>query len=127
RDPHRYAGEFPGAAAIRHLVAAAVPELTVDRGSILNTNGAVLAAAGDPETMAPGKMISLEQTVSERLQQNVNMTLAPYLGVGNFQVSVAASLNTDKRQIKETTYDPENRVERSTHIIKRAESSENKT
>jgi len=120
-------GEFPGAAAIRHLVAAAVPELTVDRVSILNTNGAVLAAAGDPETMAPGKMISLEQTVSERLQQNVNMTLAPYLGVGNFQVSVAASLNTDKRQIKETTYDPENRVERSTHIIKRAESSENKT
>ena len=120
-------GEFPGAAAIRHLVAAAVPELTVDRVSILNTNGAVLAAAGDPNSMAPGKMLSLEQTVSERLQQNVNTTLAPYLGLGNFQVSVAASLNTDKRQIKETTYDPDRRVERSTHVIKRAESSENRT
>lgn len=120
-------GEFSGAAAIRHLVAAAVPELNIDQVSILNTNGVVLAAAGDPNSLAPGKMISLEQSVAERLQQNVNMTLAPYLGVGNFQVSVAASLNTDKRQIKETTYDPDRRVERSTHVIKRAESSENKT
>lgn len=120
-------GEFPGAAAIRHLIASAVPGLTVDRISILNTNGAVLAAAGDPNTLEPGKMISLEQMVSERLQQNVNMTLAPYLGIGNFQVSVAATLNTDKRQIKETTYDPERRVERSTHVIKRAESSENRS
>lgn len=120
-------GEFPGAAAIRHLIAAAVPELAIDRVSILNTNGAVLAAAGDPNSMVPGKMLSLEQTVSERLQQNVNTTLAPYLGVGNFQVSVAATVNTDKRQTKETTYDPDKRVERSTHIIKRAESSENRT
>lgn len=120
-------GEFPGAAAIRHLVAAAVPELNIDNVSILNTNGAVLAAAGDPNSQAPGKMLGLEQTVSERLQQNVNMTLAPYLGVGNFHVSVAANLNTDKRQTKETTYDPDRRVERSTHVIRRAESSENKT
>ena len=34
-------------------------------------------------------------------------TLAPYLGADNMRVSVALRLNTDKRQINETNFNPE--------------------
>ena len=43
----------------------------------------------------------------KELQDNVRKTLAPYLGLDNFEISVAARLNTDKRQINETNFNPE--------------------
>ena len=62
----------------------------------------MLAAGGDNADLAPGKMVDLEKTISEELQDNIRKTLAPYLGLNNFEVSVAARLNTDKRQVNET-------------------------
>ena len=52
-------------------------------------------------------------------------SLTPYLGLDNFQVSVTARLNTDRKQITETTYDPESRVERSVRVVKENEASNN--
>jgi flagellar M-ring protein FliF len=117
-------GDFGAAAAIRHLVAAAVPGMTVDEVSVLNTDGTVLAAGGDLLSAAPGKMIDLEKTISNELQENVRKTLAPYLGLDNFQISVAARLNMDKRQVNETAYDPESRFERSVRTVKETGSSQ---
>src|SRR5690606_27555748 len=71
-------GGFGAAAASRHLVAAAGPGMTVDEVSVLNTDGTVLAAGGDLLSAAPGKMIDLEKTISNELQENVRKTLAPY-------------------------------------------------
>jgi flagellar M-ring protein FliF len=70
-------------------------------------------------------MASLEKTVSKELQGNVRKTLAPYLGLDNFEISVAARINTDKRQINETEYDPEKRVERSVRVVKETGSAQN--
>ena len=72
-------------------------------------------------------MVSLEKTVSQELQDNIAKTLAPYLGLGNFEISVAARLNTDKRQTNETNYNPESRVERSVRVVKETGSSQNAT
>ena len=52
-------------------------------------------------------MLALEKSVSQDIQDSVRKTLAPYLSLRNFQISVAARLNTDKKQVNETTYDPE--------------------
>jgi flagellar M-ring protein FliF len=118
-------GDTSSAQAIRHLVAAAVPGMTVEQVTVLNTDGTVMASSGDSESAAPGRMAVLEKSVSKELQSNVRKTLAPYLGLDNFEISVAARLNTDKRQINETVYDPEAKVERSVRVVKETGSSQN--
>lgn len=72
-------------------------------------------------------MLALEKSVSQDIQDSVRKTLAPYLSLRNFQISVAARLNTDKKQVNETTYDPESRVERSVRVIKENQTSQNST
>lgn len=117
-------GDFSSADAIRHLVAAAIPGMTIDQVKVMSTDGTVLAA-GDGTNPTPTKMLALEKTVSREMQDNVRMTLAPYFGLGNFQISVAARLNLDKRQTNETNFDPESRVERSIRTIRETGSSQN--
>jgi len=81
------------AQAIRHLVAAAVPGLKVDNVTVLDTEGAVLASGDDIESASAGKMAIVEQTVNREIEDKVRRTLTPYLGLGNFQVSVVTRLN----------------------------------
>ena len=113
--------------AIRHLVAAAVPGMTVDQVTVLNTDGTLLSSGGEADEAAPGKMLGLEKTVSKDIQDNIRKELTPYLGVHNFQTSVAAKLNTDNRQTNETTYNPDSRVERSTRVVKENQTTQNST
>lgn len=110
--------------AIRHLVAAAVPGLTVDEISVLGTDGTVLAAAGDAATTASSRMVELEREVSKDAADNVRKALTPYLGLDNFEVSVAARLNLDKRQTSETNFDPDSKVERSLRVVKESGSQQ---
>lgn len=118
-------GDFSSGPAIRHLVAAAIPGMTIDQVSVLSTDGTILAAGGDTFNATPAKMISLERTVAKELQDNVRKTLAPYLGLDNFEISVAARLNTDKRQTNETNFNPEGKAERSVRTVKETGSSSN--
>ena len=115
------------AEAIRHLVAAAVPGMTVDLVTVLNTDGTLLSSDTSSAEAAPGRMITLEKTVSKDIQDNVRKTLTPYLGLHNFQVTVATKLNTDNRQTNETIYNPESRVERSTRVVKENQVAQNNT
>jgi flagellar M-ring protein FliF len=118
--------ERPPAAAIQHMVAAAVPGLSVEQVTVLSTDGQVLAAAGgEAVDTAPQKLVDLEKAINAELQDNIRKTLIPYLGLQNFEVSVAARLNTDKRQTNETIFDPESRVERSVRSVKESGRSQN--
>ena len=119
------ANDFGSAPAIRHLVAAAVPGMTIDQVTVLSTDGTILASGGDFASASPARMMSLEKTIGRELQDNIAKTLTPYLGFNNFEISVAARLNTDKRQINETAFNPESRVERSVRVIKETGSQQN--
>ncbi|MGE0849572.1 MAG: flagellar basal-body MS-ring/collar protein FliF [Hyphomicrobiaceae bacterium] len=119
------ANDFSAGPAIRHLVAAAVPGMTVDQVTVLSTDGTILASGGDSASATPAKMISLEKTIGRELRDNIAKTLTPYLGFNNFEISVAARLNTDKRQINETSYNPESRVERSVRVVKETGNQQN--
>lgn len=112
--------ESNAAQIIRHLVSAAVPGLAAEQVSVLSTDGSVLAVGGDIAALGSTKMIELERTLSRQLQDNIRRTLAPYLGVENFEVSVATRLNLDKRQVNEQVFDPESKSERSTRVVKEA-------
>ncbi len=114
------------AQAIRHLVASAMPGMTIDQVTVLNTDGMILSATdGDPSEAVPGKTLALEKSVAKDIQDNIRRTLTPYLRLPNFQVSVRARVNTDRRQINETIYDPESKVERSTRTVKETAQSQN--
>ena len=94
------------AQSIRHLVAAAIPGMTREKVTVLDADGSMLLAEEDEASAAPTKMASLQKTVGGMVQENIRKALTPYLGLDNFEVSVAPQLSTDKRQINETVYDP---------------------
>ncbi|MDO9382595.1 MAG: flagellar basal-body MS-ring/collar protein FliF [Hyphomicrobiaceae bacterium] len=118
-------GDGSSAQAIRQLVAAAVPGMNADQVRIMSTDGTVLAGTDDTGMASSSKMVELEKTISKEMQENVRRTLAPYLGIDNFEISVAARLNLDKRQINETNFDPESKVERSVKSVKESGKSQN--
>ena len=121
------AGDVNAAQAIKHLVSAAVPGLALDQVTVLTTDGRLLSSSSDGTDTSMGRKLELESAVSNEVQSNIRKTLSPYLSLKNFQVSVAARLNTDRRETSETTFNPESRVERSVRVIKETQASQNAT
>lgn len=112
------------AASIRHLVASAVPGLSIDDVTILDSAGQLLASGDDPASSSMNRSLNIVQNVQMELESNIDKALAPFLGMDNFRASVTAKLNTDAQQIQETIYDPESKVERSVRVTKEAQKSE---
>ncbi|PLP56967.1 flagellar M-ring protein FliF [Mesorhizobium loti] len=121
----RYAGIDGGKAAmsIRHLVAAAVPGLSAEKVTVLDSAGNLLAAGDDPSNTSAVRSLGVERTVESQIEDNIRRALTPYLGPDNFRASVKADVNTDTRQTEETIFDPESRVERSVQTVKANENS----
>ncbi len=111
-------GEMSSAPAIRYLVAAAVPGMKLDDVTVLDTEGTVLAASGDGSNAGAAQMAQLETQVDRDLETKIRATLAPYLGVVDFRVSVTSTLNTDRTRTSEVIFDPASRVERSIRTVK---------
>ena len=111
--------------AIRHIVVAAVPGLVLANVRVISADGRVLSAGGDSTSDASERLLSLEKSVSQDIQSKISRTLIAHLGADNFEASVAVHLNIDKRQVNETTFAPENRVERSTRVVKELGNSQN--
>lgn len=112
------------ARSVRHLVAAAVPGMTPDKVTVLDSDGSLLGSDDDGVGSSPTTMANLQRVVSRAIQENVSKALTPYLGLDNFEVSVATQLSTDKRQTNETVYDPESRVQRSVRAVREKETSQ---
>lgn len=119
--------DFGSAQAIRSLVASAIPGMTPGEVTVLNADGTLLASGDDAASAASGKLLGIESVVSKSVEESIRRTLAPYLGIGNFQSSVSTSLNTDRRQVSERIFDPESRVERSTRNIRETAQSQDST
>jgi len=117
------AGDATAAPAIKHLIAAAIPDMKPDEVQVIGTDGTLLGATNGTPGDAPVQMLDLERTISKQVQDSVRRALSPYLGIDNFEVSAIARLNIDKHQTTETKYDPESKVERSVRVIKEAQSS----
>ncbi len=104
--------------AIRLLVSAAVPGLKLGNVNVLSTDGTVLASSDNADTASAGAKSMVEQGIGRDIEAKVRRTLTPYIGVGNFQVSVAARVNIDRSTTNETIFDPNSRVERSVRTVR---------
>jgi flagellar M-ring protein FliF len=113
------------ASAIRHLVAGAIPGLSANDVTVMSADGRLLASTDDPVSAAPEKLIGLERSISDDIETKIARTLIPYVGAGNYTISVSTKLNADRRQTSETTFDPNSRVERSIRTVKESGEAQN--
>jgi flagellar biosynthesis/type III secretory pathway M-ring protein FliF/YscJ len=125
----RYEGAHAEASAmsIRHLVSAAVPGLQAENVTVLDASGRLLAAGDDPLNNTATSNLGIKATVENEVADSVYKALAPYLGNMNFRVSVQADINTDQKQVEETIFDPESRVERSVQVVRSEDASSQQT
>lgn len=108
-------------AAIRHLVAAAVPSLNPSRISIVDNKGSLLArgfdeggqdgAAGDAKADDRRKQFEakLAQTIEELLEKTV--------GFGKVRAEVTADMDFDRISTQQEEFNPDGQVVRSTQTI----------
>lgn len=112
-----------GALSVRHLVAAAVPGLRPGAVTVMDGNGVLLAADGEENGLAALKAEEMRAATEQRLARAVEEMLAPRFGAGNVRVRVAAEIDLGRETLREQTFDPNSRVERSTQTVEEREDS----
>ncbi|AXK44168.1 flagellar basal-body MS-ring/collar protein FliF [Erythrobacter aureus] len=96
--------------AIRHLVAAAVPELAPESISIVDQTGALLARAGEIGGMGASQADERKASTEARLRTQIESLLEPILGVGKVRAEVSAEINRDQMREEAQVYDPDTQV-----------------
>lgn len=106
--------------AIKHLVSAAVPSLKINRISIIDHRGRLLARAGDEDdtgAMASADSEELRRTQEARLIRTVEELLEQSVGIGKVRAQVNVEMDFDRISTNSETYDPEGQVVRSTQTV----------
>jgi flagellar M-ring protein FliF len=108
-------------AAIRHLVAAAVPGLDANRITVADDQGRLLArggdGAGDDGILALDDTEGYRTLYEARLQEKILQLLERSLEPGRVEAQVTAELDFDRTTTTEEIFDPERQVVRSTQLI----------
>lgn len=113
-------------AAIRNLVATAVPGLKVQRITIVDSRGRLLAKgvdqAGDPGVFA-AEAEEFRLAYESRLRDTIERLLEQSLGFGKVKAEVNAVIDFDRIVKNSEKFDPEGQVARSVQGITETESS----
>lgn len=116
--------ESKTAKAIQHLLSTSIPNLSIDKISVLDVTGRILSNKNEQDD-ASNKKFEIDKQISNTYEDSVRKILDAYLTRDNYQISVQVSVNTDKKQINETIYNPDSKVERSTHFVKETHNNQN--
>ena len=102
--------------AVRNLVASAVPGLSVNRVTIADATGKLLAAAEeDGGAAAADAMDERKAAMEDRLRKEVTEIVESIVGPGAARVQIAADVDFNRVTSTAHTYDPEGRVVRETN------------
>ncbi|MBY0356237.1 MAG: flagellar M-ring protein FliF [Rickettsiales bacterium] len=116
-------------AAIKHLVATAVPGLKPTRITIIDQNGNMLARGvedeNDPDVMAANAQ-EFRVSYENKLKSTIERLLERSLGTGNVKAEVNADIDFDRVVTNSETFDPEGQVARSIQGIEENEKSSEK-
>jgi len=101
-------------AAICQLTASAVPELSVDQVSLVDTNGMLLnrpkrGGTGDG-TDGNEAALDYRKSIEKDIQNKIAATLDPLLGSDHFRAGVSASVDLNTTDQSEEVYDPQKSV-----------------
>ncbi len=107
-----------GVQAVLHLVSAAVPGLRPQNVSIVDGRAELLARGGQAlPNSAQGLALTAEElkrAQEMRIARGVEEMLERSLGMGRVRVEATVDLDTDRVQVTEERFDPDNQVPRST-------------
>lgn len=107
-------------AAIRHLVATAVPGLKPERITIVDNHGKLLAKGGDAEDSVNVYTAEAEEyriAYENRLRSTVERLLEQSVGMGKVKAEVHAEIDFDRTVKNTEKYDPEGQVVRSVQSV----------
>jgi flagellar M-ring protein FliF len=111
------------AAAVRLLVAGAVPRLKQENVSIVDPSGVVLAAEGG-DALAASRLGEMKSAREQAVQRAVLDLLEPLVGRGHVRAVAAVELDPTRESSREERFDPLSQVERSRQTNTEQESSE---
>ncbi|MGA1275699.1 MAG: flagellar basal-body MS-ring/collar protein FliF, partial [Gemmobacter sp.] len=102
--------------AIQHLVASAVPGLTINGVSIIDDKGNLIARGSEhsEDTLAVETAEEARVAFESRLKNQIESMLENIVGFGKARATVSAELNFDKTTKNSESFDPESQVARST-------------
>jgi flagellar M-ring protein FliF len=108
-------GEAPATDVVRgiaQLIASSVDGLESDNVSVLDDNGRLLSAAGEPSSSAglTTRQLAVQLDIEEHLRQKAEEIVSQVVGRGNARVQVAATVNFDRIQRTVESVDPEKQV-----------------
>jgi flagellar M-ring protein FliF len=104
---------------IQNLVAQAVPGLSTNNVTIIDTEANLLARGGDEEgeSMLGLKAEEMRRAYERRLTQAIEDLVGRTVGLNKVRAHVTADLDFDRISTNDEIYDPEGQVVRSTQTI----------
>ncbi len=106
--------------AIKHLVSAAVPSLNINRISIIDQRGRLLARAGDEEgenSVGAADSEEIRRAHEIRMVRTIEELIERSVGIGKVRAQVSIEMDFDRITTNSETYDPESQVVRSTQTV----------
>lgn len=102
---------------IQHLVAAAVPNLTADKITIVDDRGSLLARENEEGGFDAGTSQEYKQSFEQKLSSTLENLLQKTLGQDKARVEVSADMDFDRVTINAEEFNPDGQVARSTTTI----------
>lgn len=100
--------------AIRSLVASSVPDMQVEKVSVLDDRGVLLASGDGPDGKNMSMALDEMRAVTEaRLGRMIESLLEKTLGPGNVRAEVTVEIDHDRVTEQSEQFDPEGQVVRS--------------
>jgi flagellar M-ring protein FliF len=116
--------------AIRHLIATAVPNLKINKITVIDSKGRLLAKGADdpndPE-VAAANAEQFKVTFENRMRKTVEELLESTIGYGKVQAQVSAEIDFDRIVTNTEEFDPEGQVVRSVQSAEEKDQSINKS
>ncbi|MEW6594812.1 MAG: flagellar basal-body MS-ring/collar protein FliF [Thermodesulfobacteriota bacterium] len=104
--------------SIVNLVACAVPGLTPENITLVDTAGRLLyRKSGEQGGVLSGNQLEYQFKVEETLRKKVESMLEEVVGVGRVRASVTADIDFNRREVTEENFDPEAQVVRSEQML----------
>ncbi|MBI1274626.1 flagellar M-ring protein FliF [bacterium] len=116
--------------SIRHLVSTAVPGLELNRITLVDNTGKLLARGaldendiGEAASEADEYRVRYEQRMKKQIEELLEQTV----GLGNVKANVTADIDFDRIVKKSENFNPDGQVARSTQTIDEKEQSKEKS
>lgn len=101
--------------AIQHLVASAIPELALDRISIIDDKGTLLAKGTDSlqQQMSNLTQMELKNSYESKVARSIESLLENTVGPGKIRAEVNVEMDFDQISTQSVEYNPDGQVARS--------------